>query len=131
MKLTFYTPAKNLVLLEAIKAKASKSGNIILKEETFVGYYRVLAVGPLCEQTKPGYYVASTLQLGVELDFEEGQFMQLPEQGIDGYYTPTDEELKNPTPVFKITPKEEEELNVIDSEGGENDLGEEFGLREN
>ena len=133
MKIVRYTVAKNLVLLEAIKAKASKTGNIILKEETFVGYYRVVAKGPMVEKAKIGDYIVSTLQMGVEIEFEEGLYLQMPESGIDGYYSPTDEELKNPVPVLKIPSIEEEELNVIDSdaEGGDNELGTEFGIREN
>lgn len=130
MKLAHYKVAKNLVLLEAIKTEESKSGKIILSAETFVGYYKVIDVGPLCEKTKIGNYVVSTLQMGVEVEFEEGTFMQLPEQGIDGYYTPSKEELENPVPIFKSSPDEEEELNIIDSEDGNNDLGTELGLRE-
>ena len=131
MKIARYTLAKNLVLLEAIKTKESKSGTIILNEEAFVGYYRVVAKGPMVEKTKIGDYIVSTLQMGIEVEFEEGLYMQMPETGIDGYYIPTDEELKNPVPVLKTPSIEEEELNVIDSEGGDNELGTEFGIREN
>lgn len=132
MKIAHYFPAKNLVLLEAIRTKESKSGKIILSEETFVGYYKVVAAGPMCEKAKVGEYVVSTLQMGVEVEFEEGIYMQLPEVGIDGYYTPTKEELINPVPILKIVPeKDEDELNVIDSEDGDNNLGEELGLRKN
>ena len=131
MRLANYKPAKNMVLLEAIRTAESKSGSIILSEETFVGYYKVVKKGPLCEITEVGDYITSTLQMGVELDFEEGKFMQLPEFGIDGYYSPTKEELENPVPIFKTSVNDDdEELNIIDSEGGDNDLGEEFGLRE-
>ncbi len=132
MKIAHYIVAKNLVLLEAIKTKESKSGKIILNEETFVGYYKVVAKGPLCEKTKVGDYIVSTLQMGVEVEFEEGVYMQMPEVGIDGYYSPTKEELENPVPIFKLTSEdEEEELNIIDSDGGENELGTEFGERSN
>lgn len=129
MKVDSYFPAKNLVLLEAIKTGKSTSGNIILAEEKFVGYYKVKSCGKLCEMTKAGDYVVSTLQMGVEITFEEGIFTQLPEQGIDGYYSPTPEELKKPVPIMKDMDKpEEEELNIIDSnsDGGNNDLGTQF-----
>lgn len=138
MKLTGWSPAKNLVLLAAIKTKKSATGNIILTEEQFVGYYKVIKVGPLCDKdkgVKVGEYVTSTLQMGVEMTFDEGIFMQLPEQGIDGYYQPTVTELATPTPILKdasILP-ETGEINVIDSErdGGNNSLGTEPNLREN
>ena len=81
--------------------------------------------------TKTGDYIVSTLQMGIEVEFEEGKFMQMPEYGIDGYYHPTAEELASPFPILKEAPPENDELNVIDSEGGENELGTEFGEREN
>jgi len=131
MKITNYFPAKNLVLLEAIKTKESASGNIILAQEEFVGYYKIVKTGPLCEQAKVGEYAVSTLQMGVEVTFEEGTFMQLPEQGIDGYYQPGPEELKKPIPQFtSMVEEQEEEMNIIDSEGGNNELGTQFGNRE-
>ena len=49
MKLDYYTPAKNNLLLEEVIVKSS--GSIILSEETSAGYYKVLKAGPLCENT--------------------------------------------------------------------------------
>lgn len=130
MKLDHYRPAKNILLLKEVLVKTS--GNIMLAEEQSAGYYEVLKTGPLCEKTSPGDFIVSTLQQGIEIQFEEGTFMQLPEFGVDGYYKPTKEELKKPVPVFGNNPEEEEEgFNIIDSEGGNNELGTEFGERDN
>jgi len=131
MRLEGYFPAKNLVLLEAIKTKESSSGAIILATEQSAGYYKVAKVGPMCQATKIGDYIISSLQMGVEIEFEEGKYMQLPETGIDGYYLPSTQELKNPVPVIQSpSSQDEEEFNVIDSENGDNDVGSEMGLRE-
>lgn len=128
MKLDHYSPAKNNLLLEEVVVKSS--GSIILSEETSAGYYKVLKSGPLCEHVKAGDYILSTLQQGVELTFEEGKFLQLPEFGVEGFYKPTKEELSNPTPIFNFEEEQEDGLNIIDSEGGNNDLGTELGLRD-
>lgn len=132
MRLENYRPAKNNVLLEEVKV--ASSGNIMLHEDTAVGYFKVIATGPLCEKTKVGDYIITALQLHTELTFVEGTRAQIAEYGIDGYYTPSNEELENPVPIFTSKPEEEdEELNVIDSDsdGGDNILGTEPGLRDN
>ncbi len=131
MRLEGYFPAKNNVLIEEVKV--ASSGSILLSKETSAGYYKIIAVGPMCEKTKIGDYIVSTLQLGVEMDFDEGKRLQMPEHGIDGYYSPTKKELENPVPMFTAPEEDTEELNVIDSEsdGGDNLLGTEPGLREN
>jgi len=133
MRLENYRPAKNNVLLEEVKV--SSSGNIILNEKTSAGYYKVIGVGPMCKETKVGDYIISTLQLGaLSLNFTEGGRVQIPEHAIEGYYYPSEEEVKKPTPVFNNLEKEEqEEFNVIDSDsdGGNNELGTEPFLRDN
>ncbi len=130
MILNNYKPAKNNVLLEEVKTLSS--GNIELATNTTAGYFKVIAVGPLCEKTKVGDYIISALQFHTELTFIGGMKAQIPEAGIDGYYTPTKEELENPIPILKSNIEEEEEdFDVIDSEGGDNDLGGELGFREN
>jgi len=130
MRLINYKPAKNNVLLEEVKV--ASSGSIVLHQEVSVGYYKVIDVGPLCQETSVGDFVLSALQMGTELTFVEGKRLQIPEHGIDGYYTPSNEELENPVPIFtSSSTDEEEELNVIDSssDGGNNDLSQELGIR--
>ena len=129
MRLENYRPAKQNVVLEEVKV--ASSGSIELFQETSVGYFKVVAVGPLCETAKVGDYVIIKTQPVTELEFVDKVRAQLPEFGIDGYYTPSNEELENPVPIFEAENKEEEEMNVIDSEGGDNSLGTEFGDREN
>ena len=129
MRIEQYYPAKNLVLLQEVKV--AEKGNIMLINPKGAGYFKVVKIGPLCERTKVGDYVVSTAQFATEITFKEGVYMQLPEVSIDGYYTPTEEELKSPEPVFKETKTEDDDsFKVIDSEGGNNELGSEFGIRE-
>ena len=127
MKLDHYYPSKNNLLIEEVMVKTK--GSILLSEEVSAGYFKVLKAGPLAEATKEGDYILSGLQQGKQVTFEEGEFYQLPEFGVEGYYKPTKAELDSPEPIF-VTKEVSDEFKVIDSENGNNDLGTELGLRE-